>query len=344
MRRRAAALAAVAGLGATLAFSALDVGPNAIDPSKAIPLAGSRALEVIQSGVALALAPQWARGLHPPAQWRGAVLLRDLARSGERAPYQVVLVLAESDGLLRDDRDQARVLAPLTGPAVAKRYQVTRGSLPFSGSTVSGELRALCGMRGSPVDAETADRLPPCLPRLLHERGYETLSFHGNRASFFDRARWYPLLGFDLSYFAEELDALPGGPPAECGVLLRGACDADVARAIRGELARPAPRPKFVYWLTLSSHLPVDAVVARDSAFDCGATDSLRDADGPCGLERILYRLHEAVARLALDPALPPTRFILVGDHAPVFAERAERALYDDARVPFVDLVPLARN
>ena len=52
------------------------------------------------------------------------------------------------------------------------------------------------------------------------------------------------------------------------------------------------------------------------------------------------YQLHQSIARLAMDANLPPTRFIVVGDHMPPFIMLAERGLYDDGHVPFVDLIP----
>jgi phosphoglycerol transferase MdoB-like AlkP superfamily enzyme len=188
---------------------------------------------------------------------------------------------------------------------------------------------------------ETGRILPECLPKILRSRGFETLSFHGNTEALFERSRWYPDLGFDLSYFAENLGLKGGGARPECGVLIRGICDSEMARLVQRELKRSGTRPKFVYWLTLSSHLPVDAVLARDSEFDCATSATLKDEPGPCGLERILHRVHQQIARVALDPELPPTRFIVVGDHAPPFLEVAERVLYSADRVPYADLVPL---
>ena len=60
----------------------------------------------------------------------------------------------------------------------------------------------------------------------------------------------------------------------------------------------------------------------------------------------LLLRLHTAifrgVASLLLDPALTPTRVVLVGDHPPPFLQPERRALYRSDRVPFVTLTPRA--
>jgi len=333
--------AAIAAALLTVAtpLSLLELWRHPLDPGTEPRFAGSRAVEVVESAAAAALGT---RPVYAGAEWRGRTLLRDLAAVPAKAPpYNVVLVLVESDGLLRNERDEARVLAPLTGKEVARRYKVASGVQRFSGSTLAGELRALCGLRGPAVDAETARALPPCLPKLLARRGFETLSFHGNSGRFFDRERWYPQLGFDLTYFAEQMQITARRPLAECGTLIHGICDLEFLGTLRRELAPAAPKQKFLYWLTLSSHLPVDEVLARDSTLDCEETASLPPDSPPCGLARILHTVHRRIAALALDPAIAPTRFIVVGDHAPVFPVRADRDLYDEARVPFVDLVPL---
>jgi hypothetical protein len=341
-RARVTVLAGFVGVALAAAGAGLDVFAHPFDATKSVRLVGSRTLEVGESGLALALGPEWTRKMYAESDWRGRVALRDISRTKGARPYHLVLVVVESEGVLRNRADHERVFGPLTDKAIAQRYAVAQGTLPFKGPTVSGELRALCGIQGSPATVETGQKLPDCLPRQLRSVGYETLSFHGNTESLFERTRWYPDLGFDLSYFEETLSLKGAGATRECGVLIRGICDSEMIRFVQRELEHPGRRPKFIYWLTLSSHLPVDTVLARDSEFDCSASASLKEEPGPCAHERILHRVHQQIAQVVLDPALPPTRFIIVGDHAPPFLEVAERALYSPDRVPYVDLVPLS--
>ena len=69
--------------------------------------------------------------------------------------------------------------------------------------------------------------------------------------------------------------------------------------------------------MTLNSHLPLRDEDARGSTFDCARHAVTREDD-------MLSRALEAVARVALDPAIPPTAFAVVGDHAqPLPVERA---------------------
>ena len=269
------------------------------------------------------------------------VLWRDLSLSGSTAPpYNVVLILVESEGLLENADDLHRIFEPLINSSVKARYAISSGTVPFEGATLSGELRALCRIRAWEANVLDAKTLPPCLPKLLREHGYETMSFHGNTGKFFDRPPWYSALGFQHSYFAEELVSMVAEPLVSCGNLFKGVCDLGIVDVIRRELKTPIPKKKFIYWLTYNSHLPVDSELARQSSFDCGHDRDLGAHPDPCNLARIHYQLHQSIARLAMDADLPPTRFIVVGDHMPPFATLAERKLYNERHVPFVDLIP----
>jgi hypothetical protein len=50
------------------------------------------------------------------------------------------------------------------------------------------------------------------------------------------------------------------------------------------------------------------------------------------------HRLADAIDRLAMDPALPPTDVLIVGDHMPPFLGRQKRFRFDPAHVPYVYL------
>lgn len=46
------------------------------------------------------------------------------------------------------------------------------------------------------------------------------------------------------------------------------------------------------------------------------------------------------MAELAADSMLPPTRFVVVGDHAPAYVRRGRAQAFEAARVPWIELVP----
>ena len=255
------------------------------------------------------------------------------------APYDVLLILVESQGLLKNAADMRSIFSPLTSPAIRSRYDIKTGSVQFFGGTMFGELRSLCRIYWPDTTPQNLPRLDHCLPNVLRARGYDAVSYHSFYAWIYERKKWYPALGFARSHFAD--DMLPGTPPsARCGTVFKGLCDLWVADQVEKELAEPGR--KLVYWLTVNSHLPVDSGLAQTSGFDCAGTGSLREREDPCDLARIHFQLYTRIGRIILNRELTPTRFIIVGDHMPPFTDADDRILYDEKRVPFVDLTPKA--
>ena len=278
-------------------------------------------------------------GVLPAAVGATSQLLLDIARDsgGRHSTRNVSLVLVESMGLLRDQQAAALLLGPLTGPDIAARYVVRTGSVPFNGPTTAGEFRELCGLQATYLLAPRSP-LHTCIPERLRALGYRTVALHGFRSTFFNRRAWYPVIGFDQMMF--EQDA--ADPDArKCGAIFRGPCDEDVARRYRQELVGGTPSDhRFVYWLTLSSHFPVDHRAARPNAFDCGRLHEMGQDPTVCDLVKIWSTTLAAIREVALDPRLPRTRFVIVGDHSPPFLEGGQRDLFSDTAVPFVELLP----
>lgn len=260
-----------------------------------------------------------------------------LAVGGGLRGENVLLVLVESLGAYASGRAaDEQLLAPLLGEAVRARYEVKVGTVPFAGATTPGEFRELCGAAAGPGDLERI-RTADCLPAVLRRAGYATLAVHGHSPHTFGRSDWYPRLGFDSAYFAPQLTAR--GFSSRCGFSFRGVCDADALSFVRQRL-RDAAGPTFVYWLTLSSHVPVDVEAAAATPASCGAiSETARDASA-CLLFRVHTGVVRGVAAMLADPSLPPMRVVLVGDHPPPFLQPGRRALYLRDRVAYVVLTP----
>lgn len=252
----------------------------------------------------------------------------------------IVVVLIESLGLFVDSRAVNRLWAPLQQPAIRRRYAVRTGSVPFTGHTTSAELRELCGLQGSHRDV-LRRQVPECLPATLAKLGYRTVADHGYSSSLFARNVWYPILGFERLRFRREVKR--DVPVAECGTLFRGVCDADMARVVATQIAASRGASSFIYWVTLSSHFPLDRHGAENSSLACADLGSAAGSESTCLIARMISGVIEAVARVALDDTLPPTRFILVGDHSPPFGPEG-RMQFVRGRVPFLELVPMARG
>jgi Sulfatase len=252
----------------------------------------------------------------------------------------VVLVVVESWGLPLDARLAQALLAPYDSAAIARSYRVTYGDAPFTGLTVPGEARELChSTMGFGILHTSATTAQQCLPSQFHGLGYENVAIHGYVGEMFYRAAWYPELGFDRTWFGPELRrmGLPG-----CDGAFPGVCDGAIARFIGGSLLNDGQaRPKFIYWVTLNSHLPVPAQPSLPADNWCAAEPALRDSAALCSWFRLVRTVHESVSQIAARTTRP-TVFILVGDHAPPFGEARLRNQLSTTQVPYVMLTPLS--
>lgn len=252
-----------------------------------------------------------------------------VAQAGQR--HNVVLVLVESLGVPQFDPGRALFDADWDRKEWRKTYDVSHGKVEYFGSTTNAELRELCGAWGSYANFnfEKAN----CLPEKLKAAGYDTTAIHSFKGDFFDREKWWPRLGFNREVFQSQLEAQG---VRDCGGVFPGACDVDIPARIDAAL-KSGGKPKFVYWLTLNSHLPVledDTLGTNDCTYGGKAmTDlSLR----LCRLFVVHHNLSEALNKLIMDPALPPTDFLIVGDHMPPYYQRYARERFDQEHVPWI--------
>lgn len=248
-----------------------------------------------------------------------------------RQRHHLLVVLVEALGQPLGPGERALFEADWNRPEWRTRYAVTRGSVPYHGSTTSGELREMCGVWADyrAIDFDKVD----CVPERYGRAGYRTEALHGFDGSFFDRSQWWPKLGFAHHAFGQELQAQ--GARA-CGGVFPGACDASVPPLL-GQRLRSARQPQLLYWVTLNSHLPVLADPALGTENCTFGGTALADAPPMlCRLFLTHHRVSEALTRMALDPRLPPTDILIVGDHMPPFFQRDARERFDGARVPWV--------
>lgn len=309
------------------------------------------------------LAGQYARGLgQPPESGQPMRAATDALRaavsgadSAADVPARIVLVVVEAMGVPRG-ADLTAAFGPLTSPRVARRYRIRTGVVPFAGATTSGEFRELCGIRMSHVSARHAE-MPPCLPRQLASLGYGSVAMHAYNGALFERLDWYPRVGFQRMHFADAV-APPGSKG--CGLLFHGPCDDAVIPRLRQELRRPVEERAFIYWLTLSSHFPLDPRVSANPAACRAIGQAGSDAEA-CALWSAVWLVFEGIASLAADTTLAPAWYIVVGDHAPprIFERReretdstsvspqrrfaADRHPFVRDQVPFIELRPLTR-
>lgn len=119
-----------------------------------------------------------------------------------------------------------------------------------SGNTADAEFVSLTSLHAlidQPAYEVYSDIDLDALPRILAEMGYYTLAIHGNNASFWNRDKVYPRLGFKDFVSLEDLS------PDE--IINMGLSDFSFYRQAV-EILKNIPRPFFAFMVTLSSHTP----------------------------------------------------------------------------------------
>ena len=248
-----------------------------------------------------------------------------------------VVVIVESLGYLIDQTARERISAPLYDPAVTKDYVVTSGHTVYYGSTTSGEMRELCNTRTFYTDY-VKDGGSSCLPNQLKSNGYTTIALHDFLGGMFEREEWYPKIGFDRELFGDEIIKTTR---RSCGAVFRGACDADLAPVI-ADASRQAARtgkPRFIYWLTLNTHIPVAPNEAMID-FHCTLENNGFGVPRVCRMAELWHDVFTVVAKIARDPAIGPADILVVGDHAPPLWSKRGRAEFEPGQVAWFRLQP----
>ncbi|WP_308911928.1 sulfatase-like hydrolase/transferase [Pseudokordiimonas caeni] len=245
---------------------------------------------------------------------------------------KVLMVMVESYGEYKDVAIRDIVSAPLFSETISSRFNIQTGSTTFLGHTTDAEMRELCGTWEKYSDLEDVERpsFGTCMPHRLLEAGVETVAIHNFRGRMFDRRDWYPKIGITRASFYENMYKLG---MAECRGVFLGPCDPDVLdKVVAPELTSDGKR--FVYFLTLTGHLPFVATEA-DTPFACGAKGAAISDYQACQqanyIHHFLDRLAETVARADEDL----TTILIVGDHEPPFMKRDAKQLFNPKIVPW---------
>jgi len=242
----------------------------------------------------------------------------------------IVFVLVESMGV-PDGANVARWLASQVYPAsLASRYQLSQYTIPFQGATTSGELRALCDLKGTyrRMDSTAGQH---CLPARLASHGWATTGLHGFSQRMFDRQDWWGAIGLSQLRFAESFQSehLP-----LCGGAFRGLCDDDL---IHRSFQIASASRQFVYLLTLNTHLPLEPKpIAAETRRLC---ESASLGDDVCQWVSQTGKVLSSISAEAAASANPPL-IVVVGDHSPPFAQASSRGQFNPDHVPAFVLRP----
>lgn len=243
-----------------------------------------------------------------------------------RLPQKLLLVVVESLGLLSSEAAPENVFRPLR--RLGDRYDIETGTLVFHGATLQGEMRELTW---SMTEGKRIQYPASTLPRLLAEAGMSTVAAHGYSGGMYDRITLYPEIGFGKSVFLEDMRR--AAAVDEAGTLFRGASDEQVARLVRAELLAPGKR--FVYWLTLSGHVPVDMEYAL-RVTRAATSDPTQDLPAEVlAHQAICSSVIQAISEILADSGVGACDAIIVGDHAVPFMPSVAKQWYRADSVPY---------
>lgn len=241
----------------------------------------------------------------------------------------VLFVLVESMGTPTAPELREWLSRQLVDSEVESRYVVRQADLPFRGSTTFGELRAMCALSGS-YGNMNATHGAGCLPSRLAALGWTTIGMHGFSQRMFDRETWWPMIGLQLPRFVDS----PEFGNARCGAAFRGGCD---DRLIAAGVQALKPGKRFVYLLTLNTHLPLEAgKLSQELTSICARLK--QDAE-VCNLVSRLGGVLRQI-RTGIQSQHSAPLVVVLGDHAPPFASRVARGAFALDKVPAFALLP----
>ena len=286
------------------------------------------------------LVADWSLTVEPhtePPAFSSAMRQTGIEQGGSMAvDGSLLIVMVENLGVFANPAHNERLFHAFRSEEIVARYRVREGVTPHAGATTSGTSRELCGRWASYTDYLAGSEVD-CLPRRLAARGYATYAVHAYSGRMFDRFDWYPKIGFAHLLFEERMRER--GETRRCGGVFRSACDRAGADIVREILSTPGDQPKFVYWLTVDSHMPIEPTDGKPR-WDCAAGGPFGN-ETICLIAQIWSDVFESTAHIAMDPALAgQTTVLVVGDHPPGFVSRTVQRAFLPGVVPWIALEP----
>jgi hypothetical protein len=251
------------------------------------------------------------------------------AATGAIASHQNLwLIVVESMGRPADPSIRHSLLAPLLDNAdLLRRYDISDGNMASVGSTIHGELRALCN--GRLTNGLFDNKHPDCLPARMAAVGYATQAVHANVAGVYGRNVWYRNIGFQQFSASDTEPALAGAGSERWGTRLDGDTIAWLRRT-----GFPPGELRFEYLMTISTHLPADLLPQAAVTPGCLASATVHACEHLANLHLVLSQIAQAAV------TLDNTIVVLVGDHPPPFVSPGSRAAFSATEVPWVRLTP----
>jgi hypothetical protein len=257
---------------------------------------------------------------------------------GDDTSKKQMLVLVESWGLLKDSVIEKSITGSLRIVAAEKGYKVNEGITNYKFLTQIAEMRELTGYYSAFAGADSSFMRKHSVLFAKQDQGYGVIGVHGYGSGFYNRRKWWPALGVQQMYFAEQFTEL--GLPFGGNTFFRGAEDTAIGRWIFQRAASNPDTREFYYWLTLNTHLPLDE--RNDNAY-ASFRSAWKNRSFGGDVIRLTFQVKELFDSIAQQirsgSGSGNMHILIVGDHAPPFIDPSKRGCFDSKFVPYIELV-----
>lgn len=249
-----------------------------------------------------------------------------------------MLIVVESWGEIKDVKLQKELDSWIAKKFENKGYAVSIGSTKTYGSTVAAGLRELTNAKGDYSFYLNNKSVETPFKSIFDEKklqGYETFGFHPYTGQMFLRSVWWKNIGIQNLYFKEQY-LLENSTKEN---LVKG--EAYYFPSIKDEIffdyvlnkTKKTPK-KFVYFLTVNSHIPYNAIGNDHSPtnqFDISKMDISSQAKNQLiHIKNLLEYFSQKIETKDWN------KILIVGDHMPPFPTNQDRNFYVDEKVPYL--------
>ncbi len=201
-------------------------------------------------------------------------------------------------------------------------YSGTFYTTGFGGGTVRPEFEVLTGlttdyMPAGCVPYQYVNEKLQSYPALFHDMGYRTLALHPYLSNFYQRQAKYPYLGFDETYFEQDLYKIE-----EVEVTVRGKnISDDTFVDYITHFMDNSDTPTFLFGISMEAHQPYPQKFTEEE-FDLSVTDPRLDGETLNIVRQYAQCVADADKALKklvdwADSRQRETIIVYYGDHAP---------------------------
>ncbi len=245
-------------------------------------------------------------------------------------------IVVESWGAIADNEIQKKFNQSLIREFNKEGYTVTTGLCRYYGSTTAAGLRELTNSKGEYgyfMD-KNSDTTIKSIFNYKNKQKYDTYAFHPFTGRMFSRSIWWKNLGTKALYFRDNY--LKDYPNDHQNIVNESHFPAIKDEAFFDYINNITKNSskKYVYYLTVNSHLPYQQIIVDlnlDSSLDLKKLKLVNEA------KYQLIHIKNFINYVAHNISINKwDKVVIVGDHTPPFYTKQERSFYKVGVVPYM--------